>query len=309
MAQSWPQALRVHTRPLLHWKYSSVFIPLFFATGITMALANQFVMAYVFFLLFGSWSIAYWLTSDWLDKKSKSLKARTTRRNPELFQAESRKYRAYAWGVSLSLALIAAGFTWWTVSIKHKYERDDVFQHLTVSHSLQPGTEDDPMHSMFSVANGGSIALSKHWIVCYTNLAVGNGGRSGIVKSPSVIIDGHAVIGDDVEPAIRVAHQNALRASGDEETDPCLNYFNFHEGTDCADVTVMFKYELETQPNIEQEKRFRFVAYKGSNGTFSWYGEPVNEEFSRCSQFLKADWHQLLEFEGTHSRRSSKTSH
>jgi hypothetical protein len=105
-------------RPLLHWKYSGVFIPLFFATGIAMALANKFLMAHVFFLLFGLWSVASWLTSDGLARKRKALTKGAVRGNTGVLRAESRKYCAYKSGVSLLLAILTGGLMWWTVSTK-----------------------------------------------------------------------------------------------------------------------------------------------------------------------------------------------
>ena len=35
-------------------------------------------------------------------------------------------------------------------------QRQDVSQHLTASHSIPPGYEDDPVHTMFTVSNNGS---------------------------------------------------------------------------------------------------------------------------------------------------------
>jgi hypothetical protein len=77
-----------------HWKYSQIFIPLAFATGVGMALANKFIGAYVFFLLMGTWWIFCWLASNPVTRKRVLLKNRKIRRTPVLLRtAKEATYR------------------------------------------------------------------------------------------------------------------------------------------------------------------------------------------------------------------------
>jgi hypothetical protein len=54
-----------------------------------------------------------------------------------------------------------------------------------------------------------------------------------------------------------------------------------------VDVEIIFWYALETQPDREEEKRFRFFAYKGPNNKFDWYSEPIDHPGNYCEQFVK----------------------
>jgi hypothetical protein len=174
------------------------------------------------------------------------------------------------WAATSATLIGVMGIMYWWLDGKLQDQRDNAFQNLTAGHRLPPGVEDDPTYTMFSVINGGSFDISKHRIICHTTLAVGNNGTSEFR-------------GFNIE----VPHSDSvLKAGGDVSTDQCLHY-HFEQETDCADVTLVFRFSLDTQPNFEQEKLFRFIAYKGRNGNFEWYGEPQEEPGSRCEQFLK----------------------
>lgn len=48
----------------LHWQYSSIALPLLFATAVGFMLADKYIAAYAAYALTGVWSIGWWLTHD-----------------------------------------------------------------------------------------------------------------------------------------------------------------------------------------------------------------------------------------------------
>jgi len=50
-------------RPIMHWTYSGVFLPLLGSIGLGMALADKFGLAYTFFVAAGVWALLFFLTS------------------------------------------------------------------------------------------------------------------------------------------------------------------------------------------------------------------------------------------------------
>jgi hypothetical protein len=142
---------------------------------------------------------------------------------------------------------------------------------------------------MFSVKNGGSYNISKkHQIRCLTNLAVGNSGTSPIRNMIAAFIDETQLTFGNPSGFPYTAAEEILRSGGDADTQPCLRFYNFADsGTDCADVTIIFWYALEDQPDNEQEKKIRFVASKGKNGMFDWDEKPVEHKDNYCERFYK----------------------
>jgi hypothetical protein len=281
------ESLRTLLRPAFHWRYSGAFIPLFFATGIGMALANKFAMAYGFFALFGLWSLLYWLTSDTLADKRRELHTRAVRKDPDLLVSKLRQYLIYEWGGCLVIATIAASFLWWTYATKQQMERDDARDHL---YSVPPNEDLDPMYTIFTIANGSGQTISRrHQIACLTNAAMGNHRElrlSGLFSGKGG--DGTWWLSGGYEGA-RARYNSTLanstiRPGGDAETSGCLSWLKFKEGTDCVDVDLIFWYTLESQPSVDQEKIFRYVTHRQANGTFKWYQNPVNDPQVHCEK-------------------------
>jgi hypothetical protein len=124
-----------------------VFIPLFFGIGVGMALGNQFALAYLFFVLFGIWSISYWLTGDFLEKKRGNLRRRRIKRDPIAFCRAMRVYHFSKWGISVGLGAIGVGCLVWVHAAEIDYELRLLNGWLMAGHELSPfGTcspEDD----------------------------------------------------------------------------------------------------------------------------------------------------------------------
>jgi hypothetical protein len=155
------------------------------------------------------------------------------------------------------------------------------------NHYLVPGEEDDPLHTMFSITNGGNYALSDHQIICNANLIVGNDGTSVEAGVASTIENGQRKFGGLEEARkYHTTVASPLLPNGDSETIPCMNYIVFGN-LQCADITLIFDYWLETQPESRQEKKFRFVAEKGKHDAFSWYTQPILRSDSYCLPYYK----------------------
>jgi hypothetical protein len=183
------------------------------------------------------------------------------------------------------LCCLAMGIMYWFLLSTLEDQRTDVSQHLVPRHEVPPG-EDDPMHTMFSITNGGSFDISrKHQITCFTRLALSSNGTGVVSGMWSGVVDGHLTLSGS--ELVHTSSDYVLRAGGDAVTEPCLQFFRFENGTSCVDMDLIFWYSLDTQPNYEEEKKFRYVAYKGKNGEFMWYGEPVESSERYCKRFYK----------------------
>jgi hypothetical protein len=167
-------------------------------------------------------------------------------------------------------------------------ERADVFQKLTANH-YNLDSEQDPMKTVFSVVNSGAYTISKkHEITCVTRLAVGNDGLSAAESIESSLHDGMQRFGHG--PLPHLISQSVIQSGGDAESDACLSYLEFRS-VDCVDMEVKFWFSLEDQPDVEREKRFRFVAFQGSEGNFTWIRETVESPTNYCAPALKFNPH------------------
>jgi hypothetical protein len=247
------QVIRAALRPVFHWAYSGVFIPLFFGLGVTLALANRFAMAYAFFVLFAVWGIAYWLTSDWLGKKRSWLTVEEGKK--------ARFYFYYEIGGTLGIIALAVGFIWWTYSIKEQFEQDDVFQKLSVIAYLPPA--EDVFSSSFTVTNGGGNAIAEHQIYC---------GIKRITTSHWNAIENL--------PAGIFPTTSSLSAYGDAQSDECLSGFGNAGKVVCADVILGIDYQLLTQPGVIKNKRWRFVNRGGNDQV--WHQQPIDFSGNYC---------------------------
>ena len=193
------------------------------------------------------------------------------------------------WTATSGMLIVVMWTMWWWLDGKLQDQRDDVHQHLTATHQLRPGEEDDPMHTAFSVSNDSASVISRrHGITCLTNLSVGNDETS---SSRSVVSwvwpNGTIGYSGSVHTFDLPSASSPLLPGGDAQTDPCLQGWAFVHGTACADITLIFWYSLEDQPDSQQEKRFRFVATKGKTGQFQWSPQPVQSPQLYCASYFK----------------------
>lgn len=265
---------RPQIRHFFHWKWSGVCIPLFLGGGLTMASANHYTFAYVFFALSGIWSLGYWLTSDILLEMHKTISIRRIRRDPKLRLSATRKYWAWKSGVCFAITLTSAYLIGWTKNVKDRAEQDEVFQHLLLQVHPIPGQNAED--SNFSVTNNGATEIGYHELWCQINYAVyENGG---------VVIESEATI---------KASSARLRAGGDTQSAACLSPYSGFNVTGkgevplmCADVTFYINYVVGTQPREPRRKESRFVTHINPYGyrqmVYTWVGQPVDSTDSFC---------------------------
>lgn len=242
--------IRQRSRPIFHWKYSSVLIPLFFATGIGMALANRFAMAYIFFVLFGLWSAGYWLTSDVLRKKADLLRERNIRRNRERFEAETTKYRRWIFVPSLGIVGLTLVFLCWTRiaqlqvrADEQKAERDDVFNRLSVQPiDVSAGPQGD-QQVLVGITNNGRADIDNHTVRCVVrsllsmnNMRFGSGGT--------------AKVQEFAQP---------LLGSGRGETIACSTLIDIGpHSMACIGMDIVVSFGLVDQPEEKMDKSYRW---------------------------------------------------
>jgi hypothetical protein len=184
------------------------------------------------------------------------------------------------------LCCSAMGIMYWFMLSTLEDQRTDVYEKLAMTHSSPSGHSNDPMFEMFSITNAGAFDISRnHGIRCLTNMAVGNHGTTHDIGVWSASHGNIVGLGFDTTPATSI-----LESDGGTQTEACLRIWGnsfVQGGPDCVDVTVDFWYSLETQPDYNQEKKFRLIAFKGSLGDFTWAQEPVESQEDYCGKYFK----------------------
>ena len=69
-----------------------------------MALANHFLLAYLFFLLFGGWALLCWFASEYLSREEGNLRSRSTRRSRD-YHRRRRLHATRKWGMAAVIVL------------------------------------------------------------------------------------------------------------------------------------------------------------------------------------------------------------
>jgi hypothetical protein len=214
------------------------------------------------------------------------------------------------WTVT-SLSLIAVmGTMWWGMNEKLADQRDDVFQRLVINHHSDVGKESDVLATIFTVTNNSNYAVSgKHQLVCDVTAAVGNGQTSVLTDvwqtfTPDPVtreFKGMFGMGSPDMAWQYIAVGPPLGPNGDTETyEQCLSMARFANDTNCIDLTLIFWYSLETQPDLRQEKEYRIVGTV--DGTqFVWKPQPVKSQANFCRSFYPKDYDERVK----RSRRPS----
>jgi hypothetical protein len=177
------------------------------------------------------------------------------------------------------------------------HQRAEVWQHLTVS--VPSGAIDyDPMVTNFTVTNGSAFTISKlHGVTCYTNAAVGNedSAQRGAYSWKDERGGSGLTFGPLTDPAPLMAtfdqgmKHSPIGPGGDAQTDRCMEWFQFTTGTICADITLIFWYALQSQPDLREEKRFRLVGERPDRGKFEWSQRTVEAPGNYCERYKKWD--------------------
>ncbi len=191
------------------------------------------------------------------------------------------------WTATSVLLIGVMGLMWWWMDGKLQDQREDVWNGLTAGHT----SDSDPTAAIFSVTNGSRYVISRrHQIICYTILAIGNAGTSTITYAATWATPGQLHMSGSLEQAHieakRTLADSPMEPGGDVESDPCLQFYRFagrsNTGTVCADIALIFWYTLDTQPDLEQERQFRFIARRTAYGAYSWWPSPLQAKGSQC---------------------------
>jgi hypothetical protein len=145
-------------------------------------------------------------------------------------------------------------------------ERRDVDEKLDISATLP--TEKNILGSSFTVTNNSSRGISENnQIICVPNYI-------------TFWDDGHVIGGASIVRRF----PSPLLPNGDAKSDQCFHKTFGGVFVTCADVTVIFKYQLVSQPGTELTKQARFVANRDDDYA-GWHKQPVSSREQFCKPF------------------------
>lgn len=123
-------------------------------------------------------------------------------------------------------------------------EQEDSFRNLSLE--MQPPYLDKyPIKVLFTVRNGGAIAIVRHRNTCIIN-ALRDTSNAG-VQVPKGIENPWSY--------------SPIGSGGDAKSDACgLEHFTLSNPFRCIDLTVKVEYSLETQQSEIEDKEWRYVA-------------------------------------------------
>lgn len=191
----------------------------------------------------------------------------------------SARRRSIAFCTSVQGAAIVCLFVmgWFANSHLH-YVEDSVWDGLSASAVLPP--DGDPWYTSFAVRSSGPAIIGKHQIDCETDLVVGTATMIGGITSFAISPDA------------------TIQPSG-QDADDCLgNGILTVAAVRCLDIRVRISYSLDSVPQIEKVKVFRFVASQ-VRGQFRWE-ERSPEEEGYCSAYLTPEQKGRLEAHEAH---------
>lgn len=263
------------TRAFFHWKYSSAIIPAAWGAGVGLITVHKPLWADALFCVSGIWGVAYWLTSDVLDKKRRRAKrlGKRAERVP-IRDHPKRNFELLRWGVVLGIISLTGAFIALSHFEQRNYLLEDANANIVVNLSM-PANSMDVFQSALKVSNRGGEDITHYTAACGVRAIVFDSGESYPPK-------GLGVSGVSIYTGVQT-----LRAGGDGETTHCLADLESKGGVGpplptssvkCADILVEFTYSLSLYPIIRQSKKNRFVMKDGQ-----WSQEPEDGTGERCT--------------------------
>jgi len=147
------------------------------------------------------------------------------------------------------------------------FDREEVHQLLTGKMDYEAG--DDLLTSPFLYTNGSKIPINVESISVITR---------------NLLFDWASF---DTSSIDLVQNNKLIDGGGDGQSEPVLQRF-LRQGINvasakfvCADLEIVVKYRLRDQPEIPQEKLYRFVTTHGRNG-LKWLREDVGDRHDFC---------------------------
>ncbi len=153
-------------RTLFHWRYSQIVLPGVFALGVALATSSNYNFAYIAFIAGGVWGVFFWLNSDFIFRKERSLRRLSTAKK---YAAEYAKLGqlldGWKWsGSSLicALVMVCCGYNYY---LKDDAEHSDVLLHLDAKLLLPQGSSE--MNSKFTITNNSARAIHLRRLNCH----------------------------------------------------------------------------------------------------------------------------------------------
>ncbi len=278
--------------------YALVVISLAIGGAISVALASQFALGYVLFLLSGVWLIGHWIIAEPVKERRRLL--RVFSEEPEHLAAK-RDYLIWVAAGTIVIALLTISAEVWTKHTSDDFEIDQVSSNLKIEFD---GTDaGDPMLANFTLSNGSSFPISKrHVLWCGINLLVGSNHTlfAGPILTQTSL---HRWVISDI-PHVTMRTSFPIGPHGDGFTDSCLAAIAFKDGQLlCGDILVNLSYYLDDQPEL-QDHGVRFVYVHNPSGNSSWHeqSQKSNEDF--CYSYLDHDQQRQRDKEVADRRRS-----
>ena len=163
----------------------------------------------------------------------------------------------------------AMGIMYWSVLSTLEDQQNEVFSKLMPTISVPRQPYGGVLDSTFTITNGGSIAIGpNHQLVCGVNLITFEGGNR-MANS---------------EQMIRQTIPFPIQPGGDSQSDPCLEQIFGGARPTCIDMNFDIFYTLETQPEDNRQKEFRFTAQMEDG--FVWHPQPLKMSGSPCTRYL-----------------------
>jgi hypothetical protein len=171
-------------------------------------------------------------------------------------------------------------------------QRGDADKNVRIEISAPSG---NPLMSVFTVTNDSEQTIApKQRLSCSINAIrfIGKGVMSPTIlsrnqKGGTWMLMGGAIGADPTGFPPPTEESSPLLPNGDATTDSCLTLYTTTPGFLCADVTVLFQYYLDAQPNYLLYKEQRW-ATRYSGGVFAWYvvprAKPLNAYCSATPQ-------------------------
>jgi hypothetical protein len=189
--------------------------------------------------------------------------------------------------VSCGLCCLAMGIMYWFLMSTLEDQQNETYSRLSASMYLPPSG--NIFSSLVSVVNGGQPTISRKLIACYILQldALNDEGTDFHMKDFGEIARPDGTKSVIVPPVGRFdphpfMDSVPISGGGEGQTDSCIPIIRPNGvHAECADVNVFFYYNLETQPEEDRLKMFRYVA-KSDEGSLKWSQQPVDYKGSYC---------------------------
>jgi hypothetical protein len=287
---AWLRARRGSLRPIFHWQFSGWFIALAVGVGMSLPFADQYGLAYFLLSIAGIAGVVFWLTSEHLEERRRVLTTRKLRRNHELLNNETAKYRWLEWSPVIAIVVCTCGTITWVSRVEWDRKSTSVNQALAIQYALH-GTG-DPALATFDVANNTPERLGeKHrWLCRFRDVVFAQNDRAqGIWTLWSEHDKKWYIWGDPMKPPPESDMETtfAIDANGDADSTSCLSSgMRFSTPVVCADIEVWFQYYLAAYPDRLQTSKMRVLTTPSGSG-YEWRRIPFKDPKDYCTGYVK----------------------